>query len=484
MTTYQPNLTDPNGVQLTDASGNPVAGASPQALAAASANGASANTAGGLFSGLASMVGGQLLGPTLTNSNYTSAVNNLQGAQNAIAATPTPTTAQMQLVVQNYVNQGILTPAQATAIQQNPSALNSIMTNPNLTNAQYSALGQLQNIASNGGLSPQMQAQMAAIQGQQGATEAGANAATMQQAQMRGMGNAGTTLLGQLQNNQGAASNAYQQGLGVAAQGQQNALNALTQGSNLATTMQGNQYSQAANTAAAQNAINQFNATNSQNVNLTNAAATNTANQTNLANQNAAANASTTAQNTAAAYNATLPQQQFTDTLNTNVAAGNAAKNTAAAQQGLGNAQTTASGNATNSITGMLGNPNTPGSLSNTAGSAITSGLGSLGNDVSNFFSDKNLKEDVKPGGVDVQKFLDSISPQKYNYNKTAVNAGMPQTPQLGVMAQDLQKTQPGANAVEETPIGKSVDYNKLGPTMLAAIAHNHARLNNLEGKK
>jgi hypothetical protein len=486
-------LNDASGNPLTDAQGNALPGITPQQIQAAQT--ASNAGAGGVFSGLASMIGGQLLGPTLTNPNYQNAVNNLQGAQNTLAATPVPTTAQMQLVVQNYVNQGILTPTQAQAVMQDPNALNSIMTNPDLTNAQMQSLGQLQNIAANGGLSPQMQAQMAAIQGQQGATEAGANAATMQQAQMRGMGGAGTTLLGQLTNNQGAASNAYQQGLGVASLGQQNALNALTQGAGLANTMQQNSFNQQAQQAAATNAINQFNAQNSQNVNLTNAAAQNAAANTNLTNANNAANASTTAQNAASAYNATLPQQQFNDMLGVNTAAASAAKNTAAAQQNVGNAQTTSAGNATNSLGGLFGNPNTSGSLSNAAGSAINNGLSSAGDTLSGWgsdaasaigdmFSDKNLKEDIKPGSFDIQKFLDSVSPQSYNYKPKAQALGMPSTPQTGVMAQDLEKTPAGRNLVENTPDGKMVDYSKAGPTMLAAIADLHKRTKALEGKK
>ena len=244
----------------TDAKGNPVgttynSDGSVNTLASQTGAGA----AGGAFSGLASLIGGQLAGPALTNSNYSDAVSNLQNAQNTVASTPVPTTSQMQLVVQNYVNQGLLTPTQAQAALQNPSLLNNIKTDPTLTNSQYSTLGQLNNIANNGGLSPAMQAQLAEIQGSNAAQESGANAATMQQAQERGMGNAGTTLLGQLVNNQNAAANNYKQGLGVAAQGQTNALNALTQGSNLATTMQTNSFNQQAQQDAAQNAINQLN---------------------------------------------------------------------------------------------------------------------------------------------------------------------------------------------------------------------------------
>ena len=432
------------------------------------------------FSGLASMLGGQLLGPALTNPNYSNAVSTLQNAQNQINSTAVPSTDQMQLVVQNYVNQGILTPEQANAVKQDPNALNSIMTNPDLTNAQYTALGQLQNISNNGGISPAMQAQLASIQGSNSAQARGANEAAMQQAQERGMGNSGMNLLAQLTNNQNAATNNFNQGLGVAAQGQNNMLNALTQGSNLANTMQNNSFNQQAQQAAATNAINQFNANNAQNTNLVNTAATNAAQNTNLANANAAANASTTAQNQARAYNAQLPQTQFTDTMAVNNANANAAKNTASAQQSLGNAQNSSSGNLTNSIAGVLGNANTTGSLSNTIGSGLSKATDYIGD----MFSDKNLKKDIKPGTMDVQKFLDSLVPQKYNYKPKAVNMGMPATPQTGVMAQDLEQTPTGKNLVENTPDGKMVDYSKSGPTMLASIAQLHQRVKDLEGKK
>lgn len=482
------NLTQDANGNLLDANGNIVSGSQTPGAAA-----------GGAFSGLASLVGGQLLGPSITNPNFQNAVGTLQSAQQQIQATATPSAQQLQLIVQNYVDQGILTPAQAQAVQQNPNALQTIMTNPALTNDQMSALSSLQQIANGSGITPQMAAQLNQITEKNAADARGQNAATMQQAQERGMGNSGTTLLGNLTNNQSEAANNYNEGLGVAAQGQTNALNALTSGANLAGNMQAQSFGQQAQVDAATNAINNFNANNAQNVNLTNTNSQNQAMAANLANKQNTANASTTAQNQAAAVNSQIPQTIFNDQNTLNNSNLNAAKDVSGAQTALGTAQTTAAGNATNSLATAFGNPNVNGSLSNSIGSGLFGGssgssaasdasdVGDIADDSSDFadfFSDKNLKTNVKNDDFDMDKFLDNLSGYKYQYKPKAVEMGMPTGEQHGPMAQDLEKSPVGKSLVEDTPDGKMVDYSKSGPVMMAALANLHGRMRKVEGAK
>ena len=53
---------------------------------------------------------------------------------------------------------------------------------------------------------------------------------------------------------------------------------------------------------------------------------------------------------------------------------------------------------------------------------------------------------------------------------------------QLGVMAQDLEKSKLGKEAVHDADIGKVVDYKDLEPKMLASLAALNQRLKKLEG--
>ena len=92
--------------------------------------------------------------------------------------------------------------------------------------------------------------------------------------------------------------------------------------------------------------------------------------------------------------------------------------------------------------------------------------------------SDKNLKENIKPASDDLQKFAEALKGYNFNYKDQKDGAG----PQTGVMAQDLEKSKVGSQAVIDTPEGKMVDYAKLMPAMLATIAEQEKRIKKMEG--
>jgi hypothetical protein len=54
----------------------------------------------------------------------------------------------------------------------------------------------------------------------------------------------------------------------------------------------------------------------------------------------------------------------------------------------------------------------------------------------------------------------------------------------LGVMAQDLLKSDLGKYAVEETPKGKMVNFKKLASTLMASNAQLNERVKRLEKSK
>jgi Chaperone of endosialidase len=85
-------------------------------------------------------------------------------------------------------------------------------------------------------------------------------------------------------------------------------------------------------------------------------------------------------------------------------------------------------------------------------------------------FSDENLKTEIKSGKDEVQDFLSSINAWNYQYKDEQdgiSRAGFFTSP----MAQELEQTDLGKQAVIETPRGKMVDYARLGGVNLAASA-------------
>lgn len=92
--------------------------------------------------------------------------------------------------------------------------------------------------------------------------------------------------------------------------------------------------------------------------------------------------------------------------------------------------------------------------------------------------SDKNAKENIQPAGSQIDRLLSEMTPQSYNYKNPADGEGQ----QVGVMAQDLEKSSLGKMLVRDTPEGKMVDLGKMLPLLLASQVRLNDRLNKLEG--
>lgn len=95
-------------------------------------------------------------------------------------------------------------------------------------------------------------------------------------------------------------------------------------------------------------------------------------------------------------------------------------------------------------------------------------------------FSDKRVKRDIKDGSKDADEFLKSLKAYTYKYKKAEHGEG----DQLGVMAQDIEKTKFGKQIVLETPQGKMLNAAKLSGANTAAIARLADRLSKLESSK
>lgn len=383
------------------------------------------------------------IGDFLSGGNQSKAANASQSSTDQFGNLQLPDVSPMQLQLEQLVQQGVLTPEQAQTYLVQQSDMNNIETDPALFTAQMDALGGLQDISNNDGLTAADRAQLGQIQTQEDSAERGAREAILQNAQARGMGGSGIELLQQFQNQQDSATRKSQKDMDVAAMAQNRALQALQSAGSLGGQIQAQQFGQKAQVAGANDAINKFNAQNQQSVGLANTQAKNAAQAQNLAEKQRVSDANVGLKNQQQQYNKNLNQQQFD------------------------NAYKKAGGTAT-----ALNNQS---ELFQKTGDSNKKMLGDAATSVAAIFSDERLKDDIED--FDPSKFLDDLTSVKYHYKNPKMGEGK----QVGVMAQDIEKEAP--QMVEDTPNGKVVDYNKAGGPLFASLASLHDRLKKIEGR-
>ncbi len=227
----------------------------------------------------------------------------------------TPALKDLQVQLDKYIQAGKLTPQQAETQLLSSNAFNNIVTDPSYVGAQKQALQQMQQVATQGGLTAVDKAQLQDITNQQNQEAQGRNAAVMSQARERGMGGSDINIVNQLMNEQGAADRASQAGTNVAANAQTRALQAMQAAGTQGGQLQAQQYGEQANKAQAQNAIDLFNKQTLNSSNLYNTQTANAAQAANLENAQAINNANTGTSNANKEYNAQQVQQQYNDAL-------------------------------------------------------------------------------------------------------------------------------------------------------------------------
>src|SRR6478736_1860803 len=246
-----------------------------------------------------------------------------------------PDIVDQQLNLQQYQSAGTLDPALEQALTQGDTALAGVSTDPSLRQSQMEALQSIAGLASGNPSQADLAGYELARQNSAAEMQAKQNQ-ILQEMQQRGQAGSGAELLAKLTGAQSGTQMLQQAQLQQAKDMQAARLAALAQQSNMASNVRNQDYSEAANTAKARDAIAQFNAQNSQAVNSRNTAAKNTAQAANLANAQQIANSNTGTMNSQQQYNKQLQQQQFQNQMN--LAAAKAgqynAQGTAAAQQG------------------------------------------------------------------------------------------------------------------------------------------------------
>lgn len=94
-------------------------------------------------------------------------------------------------------------------------------------------------------------------------------------------------------------------------------------------------------------------------------------------------------------------------------------------------------------------------------------------------FSDERLKTDISDARHEVDIMLDGLAPKSYTYKDQKHGEG----PRIGIMAQDLERSEAGRRIVHELPEGKALDINKALSAALASSARLHERLKAVEAR-
>jgi Chaperone of endosialidase len=407
------------------------------------------------------------------------ATNDLTDLANRIAAMPL-VDLQKLLVAQ---------PSLIPFMQQQ-TGLKNITTDPRSLAAAQDSLRQLNDV-SNKGYTAIERAATARVLGEMANRNQAQQAAIKSDLASRGQYGAGEELTARMLASQANANLAAQQGLDIEAQAAQRALQAIRDKGNLGMSMNQQEFGQEAQKASAQDTINAFNANLQNQINAANLAQQNTEQQRRIAAaQQEQANAFEKQKNEAAVKaqagaNATklfgenneIIQNMYSDR---NKAIANSLT-PKAPQVVINNTPgTVGTGGTSGGTTG--GKSNTSNTVAQ-VGQAIKTGkdIWDVGNKIWDFFSDERVKEQKKDLSDDeIMAIFDKLSPKEFAYKESVKAMGAPGGKMVGVMAQDLEKSN-AKGMIKNTNGVKTVDGDKAISLALAGLTSMNKRLKDLE---
>lgn len=252
----------------------------------------------------------------LTGGANSQAEQALNQALKVLSDVHAPTKEELTLPqLEKYVQMGLLTPAQAEAVLQQKNAYDSMSNDPRAREASIDALMKMQDIGMSGGHDAEHEANTYdAISKANQHTQA-TRASIMDQMAQRGIP---ISLMGVSQQLAAAgqdAEQAHKDQLQANSDAENRALTALSASGTMGSQISGQQFQEQSTKAAAQNAIDQWNAANQTNVNLANAdkrqqaAAYNKTTEQNIANTNIQND------NTRTAANSAIPQNIYNNAM-------------------------------------------------------------------------------------------------------------------------------------------------------------------------
>ena len=205
-----------------------------------------------------------------------------------------PDVEKQKLLLEQFVNEGILTPEELQDTQ-----LAGITLDPRYKQAQMDALKEMQGLGQTG-LGAEDRYALSQIQDQLAAKNQASQAGVLRDMAERGTLDSGEQLAAQLSSSQAAAQTANQQGQALAAQAAQSRRQALEQASGMAGQLRQADYGQQSDVARARDVAAQFNAQNRYSTQ-----------QQNLANKQRLSEANVGQRNTQQQYNKELLQKQY-----------------------------------------------------------------------------------------------------------------------------------------------------------------------------
>lgn len=110
-------------------------------------------------------------------------------------------------------------------------------------------------------------------------------------------------------------------------------------------------------------------------------------------------------------------------------------------------------------------------------GETTNAGIGLIGSMVG---SDEDMKKDVKPNSKKYDDMMEKLKGYEFQYKDQKHGEG----DRVGIMAQDLEKSEVGKKLVKDTPEGKQIDIKNALGAIMASQARLAQRLKSLEKKK
>jgi hypothetical protein len=269
---------------------------------------------GALAPAALNIVGG-LLGGQAARRESDIALQQLEAARGQFANIQLPDIEKLRLRPEELLSAGQITPEEYQVLAQlGPSALENIQLDPRLRADQLTALDSARERALQGFtaedramLDQYMRGVTSSIQSQQ--------QAALENAARRGVADSGIQLAAALQGSQGEANRLSQQAVQQAALRVQNQAQNAQNMANLASQIEGRDYSRAADLAQRQDAISQFNQQLGQRVGEQNVQLRNQAQAANLANRQRIQDTNVGLRNAAQENFQQLNQQRFQNEL-------------------------------------------------------------------------------------------------------------------------------------------------------------------------
>ncbi len=261
-----------------------------------------------LIAAVAPQIIGGIMGNKKAEDKYTPLVKDAIAKLNGIKV---PSVEEQKVQLQNYVQQGLLTPEQYQAALQDLNAYDEINLNPEYRQAQEQSLSQIKDTIEGGGLDAIDRAKIMGINDQVNSAESSRLKAIQDNARTRGITGSGIEMGAALRGDQEARNTAYKQGMDTAALAAERRMQAIKDQATLGNTLESTQYKQESDRAAAANAMAAANAAAKNTAEQWNAQTRQNTNVGNLDAKQSIADKNTTQENQNRVRNSGLLQSEF-----------------------------------------------------------------------------------------------------------------------------------------------------------------------------